>query len=78
MQLLKSRKNAFLPLPQRESFDCMEGPVSDEEQVQNAAWNRPETVSSAMSLLTSELVKHLRGLPGNSTLFALKSDKLFG
>lgn len=55
----------------------MGGLLNGEEEVHKAAWERSEAAAYVMRLLTSELVRYLHGLLGNSTLYAPEDLKLF-
>lgn len=77
LQLLKSRKDGFLFLPQREPSGGVDGAVDTEEEVDKAVWERSGAVNQAMRLLTVEFFKSLHGLLGNNALYALDDERLF-
>lgn len=77
LEVLKSREDGFSPLSWRESFHGVNDPVNGEEETHSTALERLETADHGMSLLTSELTKHLHGLAGTNALYALVDHKLF-
>lgn len=75
LRALKSRKDDFLPLSQRESFHCVEGPVSSEAKYDKAVWERPGHADHAMHLLPLEFFQYLHGLLGSNMWYALENNK---
>lgn len=67
----------FLPLSQRESFDCVDGPVAREKKVDNAACELPGPASHAMRLFTLEFFDHLHSLLRKNAYHVLEDRKLF-
>lgn len=77
LQVLKSRDDVFSRLLERESFDGMRGLVNSKEETDKTSWERSETADHSMRLLTLGFLKHLHGLLGKNTLYALENGKLF-
>lgn len=74
LQVLKLGVEDFSPLSQQESVDDVGSPVSREQKIDKAAWERSENADHAMRQLTLEFFKDLHDLLGNNTFYALEND----
>lgn len=76
LQILKPREYIFLYLSARESFDSVEGPLRNGEEIDKTVRKRSVSADRKMRLLTMKVFKHLHGLPARNTLYVSKSDEL--
>lgn len=70
-----SRRDGSSPRFLRESLDEVEGPVTTEEEVDEAAWERSEAVDYAMCLLALQFFSHPQALDASNSLYTIDDDR---